>query len=714
MRKVERGIDAINRTLFDRISIVTLILDPKTGAIVYGNPAATKFYGYTAEQFRKLNIGEINPQPLSLTLENIRKAFSGEISYYVTRHKTASGNLRDVGIYSGLFDIDDQHLIIAMIHDITLRKQAEDMLRTLSQAVEHSPVSIVITDVKGKIEYVNPKFTSITGYSLEEALGQDPRILKTGGSNREEIRHLWHTILSGQTWRGEFCNRKKNGEIYWESASISPVFDENGKIVQFVAVKEDITEKREAQKQITEALEFTRAILETSPIAILIYRISGQCISANAAAGRLLGADPMRIMAQNFEQITPWKEYGVYDVAKEAIEKGEPVSRELYYVSTYGKALWMNVVCTPFTSGGVQNLLLMFEDISNRKQTESNLQRATEQMESMVRELEERNHKANLLRDMGELLQVCNETPEAFKVINQFGDQLFPSSSGGIYLAGQNPTLVEIVASWGKGLSSEAVFSLEDCWALRRSQVHVIQADAAGLRCQHMPNNNTGSYLDVPMTSSGDLLGLLHIEFSNEKMIDEFCLELAENVSEHLALSLSNIRLRETLRSQSIRDPLTGVFNRRYMEETLEREIPRARRKKSSVGIVMFDIDHFKKFNDQYGHDAGDFVLKSLSQLIQRKIRGEDIVCRFGGEEFVLIMPDTSLDVTYLRAENIRKEVEIMDLTYEKKDLGTITISCGVAIYPDHGENGNFVIQSADAALYRAKNEGRNRVSKAG
>jgi diguanylate cyclase (GGDEF)-like protein len=149
------------------------------------------------------------------------------------------------------------------------------------------------------------------------------------------------------------------------------------------------------------------------------------------------------------------------------------------------------------------------------------------------------------------------------------------------------------------------------------------------------------------------------------------------------------------------------------MEEILDREIPRARRKKTSVGIMMMDIDHFKDFNDTFGHDAGDLVLKSLTKLLQAKVRGEDIVCRFGGEEFILIMPETNLEIIYRRAKGIRKDVAALELSYEDKPLGPITISIGVAVFPEHEEIGDDVIQSADEALYRAKNQGRNRVIKA-
>jgi diguanylate cyclase (GGDEF)-like protein len=176
-----------------------------------------------------------------------------------------------------------------------------------------------------------------------------------------------------------------------------------------------------------------------------------------------------------------------------------------------------------------------------------------------------------------------------------------------------------------------------------------------------------------------------------------------------MALALANLRLRESLRNQSIRDPLTGLFNRRYMQESLEREIHRANRDQSPIGVVMIDLDHFKNFNDTFGHPAGDALLRALAHLLQSHVRGEDIACRYGGEEFALILPHTSLDVTWQRAELLREKFKHLQPLHDGQVLGSITLSVGVAVYPAHGANGEAVLQAADSALYRAKHSGRDR-----
>jgi len=185
---------------------------------------------------------------------------------------------------------------------------------------------------------------------------------------------------------------------------------------------------------------------------------------------------------------------------------------------------------------------------------------------------------------------------------------------------------------------------------------------------------------------------------------------LAVTVGDHISLALANIRLRETLRHQVIHDVLTGLFNRRYLEETLEREISRGRRKGASLGLIMLDLDYFKHFNDTYGHEAGDNLLRALGKFLGSIVRKEDVACRYGGEEFVLILPEASQEIVRQRAEDIRREFPKLPVMHRGQMLESVTVSLGVAMFPDHGATGQDVLRAADDAMYRAKAQGRNRV----
>jgi diguanylate cyclase (GGDEF)-like protein len=268
---------------------------------------------------------------------------------------------------------------------------------------------------------------------------------------------------------------------------------------------------------------------------------------------------------------------------------------------------------------------------------------------------------------------------------------------------------VEAKAEWGEHLRSEGIFASDECWALRRGQIHLVNPSTPALCCPHISQPFSGCYIDVPMMALGETIGVLHVEAVENDRLDERTQDWIRSVAEYLSLSISNLKLHETLHSQSTRDPLTGLFNRRYMEETLEREILRARRNRSPVGIIMLDIDCFKDFNDNHGHEAGDAVLRELGITLQHHVRGEDVACRFGGEEFVLILPNAAREVTLLRAERIREAVKFMTVEYHHQSL-VIAASFGVAVYPEHGSNAKEILRKADEALYLAKHKGRNRV----
>jgi diguanylate cyclase (GGDEF)-like protein len=219
--------------------------------------------------------------------------------------------------------------------------------------------------------------------------------------------------------------------------------------------------------------------------------------------------------------------------------------------------------------------------------------------------------------------------------------------------------------------------------------------------------------------AQGEALGIVSLQMRRSQPEQELSprssLEaerrLATVLAEQVALALGNLKLRESLRNQSICDPLTGLFNRRYMEESLEREFSRANRSKTSVAIIMMDIDHFKKFNDTFGHQAGDALLRTLGEQLKRGTRGQDIACRYGGEEFVLVLTDSSLSGAMQRAEILRNQVKQLSVEYAGQLLGAVSVSMGVALFPDHGTKLSDVLRASDQALYAAKREGRDRVS---
>lgn len=220
-------------------------------------------------------------------------------------------------------------------------------------------------------------------------------------------------------------------------------------------------------------------------------------------------------------------------------------------------------------------------------------------------------------------------------------------------------------------------------------------------------------YLCVPLQAQGTVLGIVHLEFpaifDDAERMDRRR-QLAVSVADSISLALANLRLRESLHALSIRDPLTGLYNRRFMEEALSRELSRSLRSRKSLAVAMLDLDHFKNFNDTYGHQAGDLVLKEVAQLLLGFRQGSDVACRFGGEEFVLVLPEMERDDALARMQHLCQRVAALVMDYQGQALPTITVSIGLALFPGAGDSVEKLIHAADSALYRAKANGRNRV----
>ena len=315
-----------------------------------------------------------------------------------------------------------------------------------------------------------------------------------------------------------------------------------------------------------------------------------------------------------------------------------------------------------------------------------------------------------LLLQNGELLQACHGVEEAYEVIAKAAPRFFSEASGTVFMFPPSRDALEVRASWGGAAASPPRgFAPEDCWALRRGQPHFVADSRHGLMCPHVMAPLPGSTLCHPLIAQGEVMGILHLEASSP--LKEDLRRRAGVVGEQMSMALANLGLRETLRNQSIRDPLTGLFNRRYLEETLERELRRAIRAGEPLGVLMIDVDHFKQFNDLHGHEAGDYVLREVAATLRRATRASDVASRMGGEEMVILLPGADLIQAERKADQLRDQVSQLEMKQLGNSLGQVTISVGVSGLPNHGEGAAELLRIADSAMYRSKREGRNRVS---
>jgi|ETNmetMinimDraft_16_1059900.scaffolds.fasta_scaffold01500_5 diguanylate cyclase (GGDEF)-like protein/PAS domain S-box-containing protein len=472
--------------------------------------------------------------------------------------------------------------------EIAEHKQSEVQILKLSHAIEQGPTAVVITDVKGNIEYVNHRLTEMTGYSQEEAIGKNPRILKSGEQGPEVYKKLWDSICSGGEWQGELHNKRKNGELYWEFSSISPVKDREGIITHFIAVKEDIT----ARKRL------------------------------------------------------------------EQLQKNTMEEREL-------------------TIRSLKNLM-EFSSI----------------MREEIQEAELIKHMAHILKEDFNLDVIV------VLMLNREKDIL-------------DVPLIEPQMPAGELIKPETFLNPSICRVLRTGDVLIVRDVNKDIPCECLSLKiKEGGYACYPLITGGITTGVvLMIKKERDFWDSEEKQSLFSTYVGLVASALHRVRLMDMTRHAAVTDGLTGVYNRRFFDETLEKQILLEKRRKKPLSLLIMDIDHFKNFNDSYGHIAGDRALKQLTINVSDAIRESDILARYGGEEFVVIMPETDLSNARKKADKIRWNVESMNLDNIVSGQSLkMTISIGVASFPEHGTEFNTLVASADGALYKAKESGRNRV----
>lgn len=328
-------------------------------------------------------------------------------------------------------------------------------------------------------------------------------------------------------------------------------------------------------------------------------------------------------------------------------------------------------------------------------------------------QLEINNRHNRLLTECTGLLQTAESIAEAGDILHRFLAALFAPHSGAVYLIKDSRNYLDLHTRWGETALATS-FELSGCWALRRGQPYQVDHATDALICAHvgtLPDDQ--DYLCLPLMAQGETLGLLHLRCATavpDSRDRPVLLEHAQQVAEQLALAIANLKLRAQLREQSIRDLLTGLHNRRYLEEALAGALARAEREQVPLAVFMLDVDHFKQFNDSCGHEAGDAVLQALGRALREAARAGDITCRFGGEEFTAVLPKANLAQARDWAARLLERVRRLEVKTGGRVLPGITVSVGMALYPEHGADPETLIQTADMALYGAKHAGRDRL----
>ncbi|HEX4002846.1 MAG TPA: diguanylate cyclase [Candidatus Acidoferrales bacterium] len=607
--------------------------------------------------------------------------------------------------------------------DKRVHKRIEDQMHVLAQAVENSSEMIGMTDREGHFTFVNEAFFKSLRYSKDEMLGRHFGVVHGDANPKDLIREIGSNSLEKKGWRGECFFQRKDGTVFPVYLSVGPIVDRQRRVIGGFGLAKDITARRAAEASLRESEEQFRQLAENIHEVFFVVAL-----------------DPVRFayVSNAFEEVWGMSRQELYLRPSAWIDAVHPDDRErvsnffqqsssrvaidMQYRLTRpdGALRWISARTFPVHNekGELHRVVGIAEDITVRKQEEAALRAAHQKLHIALRESEQRAKEASKLSELVDILQSCQSVDEAYRIAGGALPRILTSESGALCMISPSRNVVETVAAWGQGSTTEKAFAPDTCWALRRGKVHEVEDSSSPMRCAHV-ESSVGGYVCVPLAAHGETLGVLYIERAARSSIplgllpEDQMAALARQgsaIGERVSLALATLRLRDVLRSQSIRDPLTGLFNRRYMEESLERELRRAERNGQSVGFIMLDIDHFKHFNDTFGHQAGDALLRALGDLVGERTRGQDVACRFGGEEFSLILAGASKDAASRRAELLREEVKRLAATHAGQLLGKITLSFGVAAYPGDGRTADELIRAADKALYNAKAAGRDKI----
>ena len=668
-----------------------------------------------------------HPEDLAAYEAMVRHCISNlEPFIFEWRIITPSGKLKWLDVHASVERRDNGDVVgNGVLRDVSDRKQTELALQSSEAKYRHlinnlhAGFALHATDTS--LILVNSNACDLLGLTLDQMLGKtaiDPawhffredltvmpleeypvnQVLRTGLPLRNYVLGI---------------NRSDHTQV-WILVNAFPEFDANQQIQQVAITFIDISDRKQAEAKLQKISERLDLSLKSGAIGCWDWDISQNIILWDERMYELYG-------------VTKQSDSVVYDIWANGVHPDDRTYTEsllrqavlgqaeydtefrvihpdqsIKFIKAYG-------IVVRDAQGNPTSMIGVNFDVSDRKQAELKLKSVNQQLSDRIAELNQRHAEMVTLGEISDFLQACFTVQEACNALSQLVEPLFPDCAGGVFITNTSRNRVEVMSSWGESLQSEDAFLPKDCWALRRGRLH-FHADN-GVSCNHIPPNEAiAATLCIPMIAQGETIGLFYLSTNMATALPEPKQQLARTLAEQVGLAISNLRLQETLQQQSIRDPLTGLFNRRYLEESLNQELSRAQRQQHQIGVIMIDIDHFKKFNDTYGHDAGDYVLQTVGTLLKKYVRGSDIACRYGGEEMILILPDSTIESASVRAEEIREAIAQISLSHNSQLLGSLTASLGVASFPQHGATGSAVMQSADAALYRAKAAGRNQV----
>jgi len=591
--------------------------------------------------------------------------------------------------------------------------QIRELERLLPPLPESAPFGMALIDSGHRFIRANRVVHHMLGYPDQDLLDQ------TLGEIVQEddiavCLNQFDQVCTGRLPYACVENRfhTKNRDILWIMLTICPIHEGSGKSSVALVIFENLAERMGSEEDYGTPGELHSEIFENARDIVFSHDLAGNITGLNKSAEHIIGCSRDEMIGSDFFE---WVAPEMRDLARKTIElqiEGKCDSAfQIDVISKDGRRICLEINShAVFREGKPVGINGIARDITSRKKVEEELALKNQELQEWVAELEKRAHEMALLSEMGDMLRACLTTSEAYSVIVNVAQQIFPVQVGALYIIDRPRDVLEAVASWGEKSQAVDTFVPHDCWALRRGKVHWVEDKNSGPLCRHLRAPAPEGYICIPMMAQSQAIGVLFLEKPLNEPFYESKKQLAVAMAEHIAMALSNLRLHETLRNQSIRDPLTGLFNQNFMEESLELELRRSVRSQRPLGVIMIEVDNSDLIRLTFGQDAEDCIIRDLGKLLQRNIRKEDVVCKLGNCKFVIILPQSDAEVCPQRAENLMAVIRNFDLTHCVPSLGRITASMGIAMFPEQGRTVESLLRAAEAAVNRALEAGGNSI----
>ena len=508
-------------------------------------------------------------------------------------------------------------------------------------------------------------------------------------------------ILSHHRLIGFFGASSVSPSPHWQTVDLVP----------FLLVRDAFASvwiRIDTEEQLRESEERFRLLAENSSDVISLHEIlSNRILYISPSCTRLTGFRPEEMLGHQPKEFIPLDDWLKVKAGFARMLKANLDSAvfEYHFLHKSEGPFWVETTIQAIRDsvGEMIHYVSVTRDITRRKADQEALLNAQNQLTLQISELARRAQELATLSEMGNMLQVCSQLDEACNVIAQFSPNLFPGTSGYIATLVGKTNELEVHQKWGQPALIARRFRTNECWGIRRSRPTLKENPAIGTNCGHFESPLPASYLCIPITSHSRPVALLHLQADSPGILTESQFQLAATTAEQIGLGLTNLELRQSLTERTRTDPLTGILSRSFLEERLEVEFARACTTIQPLSLILIDIDHFREVNAALGHFQADQVLISLAETIQSTLEKEDVIGRFGGDEFIILLPNTQLEAAYLRAEKLRTKIRSSLLANNHPSQRPLTISAGVACWPTHGESPTVLVRAVTLALEEAK-----------